>query len=553
MRVGTTASWSGVIGLGEKWSRPSASQRPKWRVMRPPILPWGRHPSPVDLAVYGRVTALVGTLTGVLWLLRPLLEPVNVALLYLLPVLWSAVRRGWWPAFYAASLGVLALEMIFIRAVFSHLMTDLRYVLTFAVFLAVAGLTARQAASLQHQAHEAERREAVTASLYALSRKIAAVQDLREVVQAVILHVSETFHVPVWVVLPDPDHSWQVLTGDGDSLKTMLDSSVLQWVFRHGEPVGFGGRHRPELLYVPLKTEDTVHGVMCLGEYGPGRPFDAEQRRTVESLAGLAAVSIARVQYEKTARLAQLSAESERLRTALLDSISHELRTPLTAMMGAMSGLTDAQATLSADHRAELMATIHDGIMRLNRLITNLLGMVRLESGMLRLKCEPSEVADVVGVALQQLAAVLHERPVAVEIPEDMGPVVLDEVLMVQALVNVISNAAKYSPPRAAIRIAAEALSDGVRLTVEDEGIGISSHEATRIFHKFYRGRQTQHIPGTGLGLSITHGIVLAHRGRIRAEPKSVGGTRIVIELPWEALANPTKEVKTVDSDYSHC
>ena len=188
------------------------------------------------------------------------------------------------------------------------------------------------------------------------------------------------------------------------------------------------------------------------------------------------------------------------------------------------------------------MATIHDGIMRLNRLITNLLGMVRLESGMLRLKCAPSDVADVVGVALQQLSAVLQGRPVGVNIPEDIGPIMLDEVLMVQALVNVISNAAKYSPSRAPIRIAAEALENRVRLTVEDEGVGIAAQEATKIFEKFYRGRQAQHIPGTGLGLSITHGIVLAHHGRIRAEPKSAGGTRIIIELPWDASMHAAKE-----------
>ncbi len=510
----------------------SAGFNLKWRVLRSRFK--AESPSWRNGLSYLMVTAMVAVLTILLWIPRHVFEPVNIALLYLLPVLASAVRWGLWPSIYAGALGLLAFDYFFIPPIFSYTVSDLRYLISFAVFLMVAMLTAGLASSLQRQTREARRREHLTASLYALSRKMAMVQDINAVVDAVARHVSETFGVPVAMALPNADGSLRVASQpSAPPLVRPLNPDVLQWVYQHGKAVGFGAKHRPELLYVPLKTEDTVHGVMCLGAYGLGQPFSTEQRQIIEALAGLAAVSVARVSYEAEAHLAHQTAESERLRTALLDSLSHELRTPVTAIMGAVGSLIDDQASLSIAGQRELVVTIRDSVMRMNRLITNLLGMVRLESGLLRLNRRPCDVSDVIGVALRQMKEPLEQRPVSVVIPDTMETLVVDEVLIEQALVNVLSNAVKYSPDKSPIHITAIGGLGGLRIEVQDFGIGIEPDEADKLFEKFYRSPKTQQIPGTGLGLAICQGIIRAHGGQVSARPGAPQGTIIALEFPW--------------------
>jgi two-component system sensor histidine kinase KdpD len=429
---------------------------------------------------------------------------------------------------------LVAFVDFFIPPFFSYSLSDLRYLVSFAVFLVVATLTAGLASSLQRQTREAQRRERITASLYGLSRQIAMVQNLHDVGQAIVHHVGQTFGVPVAMVLPDAEGRL-VETSQTDSppLGRPLNPSVLQWVYRHGTAVGYGGKHRPELLYMPLKTEDTVHGVLCLGEYGLDQPFSPEQRQIIESLCGLAAVSVARVTYETQARIAALTAESERLRTALLDSLSHELRTPVTAIMGAIGSLSDDQIPLSTEDQGELVSTIRDSVMRMNRLITNLLGMVRLESGLLRLNRRPCDVSDMIGVVVHQMRETLGSRPLSISVPDNLPPLVVDEVLLEQALVNVLSNAVKYSPNHSPIHISAIASHCSLRIEIRDFGMGIDREDKEKIFEKFYRSAKAQNVPGTGLGLAICQGIAQAHGGRVTATPASPQGTIFALELPW--------------------
>ncbi len=490
-------------------------------------------------------TLLVAILTGILWESRHVFLIINIALLYLLPVLIVALRWGIWPAIYAAGLAVLVFDSLFVPPVFRYTVADFRYLIVFTVFLAVAALTASLAGTLRRQMHEALRREALTSSLYELSRQMAAVRDLETLLDEVARHVSRTFATPVPVMIALPDAHDQlriaVRTPVIDS-GYRVNANVLEWVYRHGEQAGFGENKNTELLYIPLKTENKVHGVMCIGEYGVGTVFNSEQLRIVEALAGVAAVSIARMHYEEEAKLSHLMAESERLRTALLDSISHELRTPLATIIGSVTGLLEGMDILSLADQRELLATIREGSMRMNRLITNLLGMVRLESGMLRLHRQSNDMADMIGVALRQVQDALSRRRVTVNIPDDLPPLDVDDVLIDQVLTNLLSNAVKYSPDGSEINIEVEFSADTMTLAIQDFGIGIQPMEADKLFDKFYRSPTVQHIPGTGLGLAICKGIIRAHGGTIKARRGTPRGTVMTIELPLETRLMKEKE-----------
>jgi two-component system, OmpR family, sensor histidine kinase KdpD len=541
------------------------TRKPKWRVFHSRIVPWSIPENVVDgtevglkrLTPYVIVTFMVAGLTVVLWGVGYAFTLVNIALLYLLPVLVSAVRWGTWPSFYAAGLGVMAFDFFFVPPVFTFTVGDMRYFISFFVFLAVATLTASLASELRERARDAKQREAVTSALYALSRQLAAARDVEAVLDQIVRQAATTFDLPTAIALPDANGVLKIRARhgfDASDETRIVEPDILSWVYEHGQMAGYGTyiHHEALLLYVPLKTETKVHGVMCVGAGRQRSVVLSENRmRVIEALAGLAAVSIARMHFEEEAKIAHLTAESERLRTALLDSISHELRTPLATIIGAVTGMIENVDILSVEDERELLSTIHEGAMRMNRLVTNLLGMVRLESGMLRLNKQWCDVADIVGVALRHVQGALQRRAVNVTMQNSLPAIHVDDVWIEQVLVNLLSNAIKYSPDGSEIQM--DVIEDDGILTIRirDHGIGIQPEEEEKIFEKFYRSSTTKDIPGTGLGLAICKGVIHAHGGEIFAKPAGDVGTIVTIRLPvgdaHELSEDQTSDIKEKD------
>lgn len=180
----------------------------------------------------------------------------------------------------------------------------------------------------------------------------------------------------------------------------------------------------------------------------------------------------------------------------------------------------------------ELLLTIRDGALRMNRLVKNLLSMVQLESGMLRLRKNWCDVEDLIGVTLAQVKDFQQHRKLRVNLPASVPMVMGDEVLLEQVLVNVVSNAIKYSPDYSEIFITVRPEDDKLVVLVSDTGIGLAGDDYGRIFEKFYRSAAAKQMTGTGLGLAICKGIVELHNGTITAKPNQPQGTVITITLP---------------------
>jgi two-component system sensor histidine kinase KdpD len=427
---------------------------------------------------------------------------------------------------------VLAFDYFFIPPIYSYSVSDLRYLISFGVFLAVGGVTAILASSLKRQAENSARRENMAAALLTLSRQMAEADDLDAMMTQVARHTASTLAMPASVVLPDA--AGRLTKVFGNQLANPpagVVSDLLAWVYEHGKPVTFGEKTSSELLYLPLLAEHQTYGVLCLGVYGAGLAFSDESTRVAQAIASLTAVAVARWQFQEQAKIAHLSAESERLRTALLDSLSHELRTPLTTILGAASSLAENPGVLSVTDQAELLQTLRESAVRMNRLVLNLLSMVRIESGMLSVHPEPCDLGDIVGMAVHQLNDTLRHRPVSVHIPDNTS-VKGDEGWLQQVIVNLLSNAAKYSPPTSPIDIVAERQGETVLLHIKDLGTGIDPAEQDRVFDKFYRAHNALHIPGTGLGLAICKSIVQAHQGSIVAHSNWPHGTIVTVSLP---------------------
>ncbi|MGG1516421.1 DUF4118 domain-containing protein [Paenibacillus oryzisoli] len=485
---------------------------------------------------YGVTVLLIILLTIFLKCFYRFFDSVNIALLYLFPVLFSAVRWGKGPSFFAAGLGVLAFDFFFVPPMFSLTVADLRYLLTFVVFLCVAGLTSNLASKLRKQFQQAQQKEANTAALYALSRKITAISDLEVLLTQIIQHFSETLETKAAILVRSQAGEIQVEAFSQDSMDWAIDEShlsIASWVYHHLTIAGRGTEALRESaqLYVPLNTDHEVHGILVVHVGHRTLPEMPELIRIIEALADLAAVAISRVKLANEAKVAQVTAESEKLRTAILDSLSHELRTPLAAITGSVTSLLEGEHVFTQEDRRELLLTTREGAARMNRLVVNLLGMVRIESGMLRLNKQWCDIEDVVGVALMQLRDSLANRAVIVDLEPALPSIPLDEVLIEQVLINVISNAIKYSPEGSEIRIGAKEEGDVLSLTIADQGVGILPADRERIFEKFYRGSRTKHITGTGLGLAICKSIIEAHGGHISANASQEHHTGTVIQI----------------------
>jgi two-component system, OmpR family, sensor histidine kinase KdpD len=492
---------------------------------------WYPHP-PWRRYLQSALLVVAATLVSVPFSL--MLSPVNLVMLYLVVVVIAAVFLGRGPAILASVLSVLAFDFFFVPPYLTFVVADTEYILTFIGLFLVGVVISTLAVRAREQADAARFSAEQTTELYELSRDLAAVSGLNDILRALIRHIQGTFGREGVILLPDNGRLTSTI-GSGDLELNESELAVGDWVLRHGEPAGRNTNTLPgaQLRYLPLRTARGVRGVLGIrGSAEADRYLTPDQERLMEAFASQAAVAIERAQLAEQARQAQVLQATEQLQTALLNSISHDLRTPLVSITGALSSLQDQDAQLDGASRRRLIENARQEAERLNRLVGNLLDMSRVEAGALRLRLEPSDVQDLIGSALAQLDEPLRGRRVNVEVPEGLPLVPMDFALMTRVLVNILDNALKYSPPGSPIDVTTMVVAGHLEIEVSDRGVGVPHEDLNRVFDKFYRVQRPGRVAGSGLGLSICKGIVQAHQGFIAAENRPGGGTTITISLP---------------------
>ncbi len=481
--------------------------------------------------------ALVVVITLLCWPVQTFLHPVNLVMPYLAAVVVSAVFLGRGPSMLASVISVLAYDFFFIDPRLSFSVSDTQYLITFFGLLVVGLVISNLAGVVRHQMEVLSQRATQTGRLYALSRELAVSSDLDAVLYQVIGQIGKTFEREAVILL----HTQGGLRVRAASPVFQLDENelaVAQWAFDHDQPAGRGTDTLPaaRIRYQPL---DTVRGVVGVLGVKPGEPdhyLTPEQRQLLDAYAGLAALAIERAQLTEQANQARMAEVSDKLQSALLNSVSHDLRTPLVTITGVLSSLDEElqgrTLPMDAEGRRELVQTGLEEAERLNRLVANLLDMSRLESGMLRLNLERCDLEEIIGGALMRLGHKLEGRQVNTSIPDDLPLVLADSVLVEQVLINLLDNACKYSPGGTPIDIQVVNAGGEVRVLLGDRGPGIAEADLGRIFDKFYRANPPERVIGTGLGLSICSGIIEAHGGRIWAQNRPEGGAAILFTLP---------------------
>ena len=493
-------------GNGEETRSPATvSARPKRRV---------------DFGNYLWSSLYVAMALGIGTALSRFLDVRNIALVFLMAVLASAMGGGLWPALFASVLGALVFNFFFLEPRYTLDIGDPESVVAFAFFLGVAVVASNLAGRVQRQAVTARQRAKTTEGLYLFSKKLAGAGTLGDVLWATVYQIASMLQVRVVALLPENGRIAVQAGFPPDDTLDDADIAAAQWAWEHDKPAGRGADTLPgaKRLYLPLKTGRTRVGVIGLDNDKQGPVLTPAEQRLFDSLADQAALAIERIQLVADVDNARLAAEADKLRSALLTSLSHDLKTPLASILGSAGALRDYSTSLTDSGRVELLTTIVEEAERLNRFIANLLDMTRLESGAAAVSLTPLFIGDSVGSALRRAEKILALHRVDLAVPPDLPMVRLDPVLFEQVLFNLLDNARKYAPSGSRIGLRAWADESHVTLQVVDEGPGIPPDDLTRIFDSFYRVRKKDHVQaGTGLGLSICKGFVEAMGGTIFA------------------------------------
>jgi two-component system, OmpR family, sensor histidine kinase KdpD len=479
---------------------------------------------------YAGATLLVIATTGVAILSRALFPVPDLEMFYLVVVLIAALKFGQGPAILSALLGVAAYDFFLVPPVHTLAVSDDLYVLTFLMMSVVGVVISKLTFRVRQEQERSRQREVRTAALYSLSRELGSALDERQAARVLARHSFDVFGVSTLVAVGDVDDP---------SATVAVAGELPSWLRLPGPALSSDDR----LVRFPLVSGGAVHGSLVVVPVDPGQ-IGADELGLLEAFAQQGALAIERARLSEEAKNAATRAHDEELRSSLLSATSHDLRTPLAAITGAATTLRDEADGLGAAEKRGLLDTICEEAERLEHLVANLLEMTRLESGGLKIKRDWVPLEEMVDSALTRLDSQLGSRDVHVAIPADLPLASVDPVLFEQVFVNLLENAAKYTPASSPIEIEAATRDGTMRIEVRDCGPGLAPGTEELVFDKFYRAPHGRG-GGVGLGLAICRGIVRAHGGTIRAENRKGGGVLFRIDIPLgeSAPAMPNTEV----------
>ena len=499
------------------------------------IKPPGTWLTNIPWSHYIEATMAVIFASGIAWGISYMADLPTLSLIYLIAILLVAVDRGFKVSAYASFLSFFTFDFLFIAPRYSLAIERHEDFLTLTFFLVVALAIGLIGERLQRQVQVTRRNAERTQALYDFNKAIAGVATFDEVLQAVARNMSHSLKSRIALLIPQGERLEVGAVFPPDTRLDTASNAAMDWAWRHSRPAGFGSDTLPGAPFfgLPLRSGNETVGVLAV-QPNEGHSYSPDQEHFLASMASQSAIAIERAQLITDITQARLQTETERLRSSLLSSISHDLRTPLVAILGATTSLRDYWDKFDDKSRRDLFATIEDESDRLNRFVQNLLDMTQLVSGGLKVKRQPTDIQDLIGSALTKLRKQIGDRPLRLDIPDDLPFVDGDLAILERVLVNIIDNASKYAPKDQPLAITARREAHYIRLTITDRGPGIPEEERERVFDMFYRVKiGSTPSSGAGLGLAISRGFIEAHGGRIMAQPGIDGiGTQIVIRLP---------------------
>jgi two-component system sensor histidine kinase KdpD len=505
-----------------------AFRRPRWTGFVPEPLP------------FVWATIAVAAALGVSELLTALTPIPNLSMVFLLAVLFTALRFGIWPAIYSSALAFLVYNFFFIEPLYTFTVAEPHELLALTIFLVVAVITSALTGRVRTQAQIAAARMRATRRLYEFTRRLSGLATLDAVAEGAASEINASLERPTVVLLAGDDElSLTAAWPPEDALDT-ASMTAARWAYSHNEPAGADTATLPTVpwFFIPLVTSRGPIGVVGVAARARQKPLDSEARALLDTLAEQTTAALERASLSRDMVTARTAAETERVRNTLLASVSHDFRTPLSSILGSATSLLDYGDKIDAAARRDLLTQIKREAESLDEMVRNLLAITRIDAGGLELRqdwVDLREIAQRVASAVRRRGA---RQSIHLLFPDDVPLVHADATLIEQAISNVVANAVVHTPKDTQVTIDVLTEPDALSLRVTDSGPGIDPAVKPRIFEKFVRGgrpaRRADGGEGTGLGLAIAKGIVEAHGGSITAESpvKDGRGARIILTLP---------------------
>ncbi|MBN9559691.1 MAG: sensor histidine kinase KdpD [Alphaproteobacteria bacterium] len=486
-------------------------------------------------------TALVAGVTGAGLLLSAMVPQEALGMVFLAAVVGAATLQGLRLALYTAAIGFLAWDFFFIPPIHTITIANPHDAIGLAVFLIVASVTGVLAGRLRAEARAGQARIDGLRRIGAFSRKLGEPTTEAALLAEIARQAAAVIDGPAAVLAGGEGQQQElhVAAVEPEGADGTIDQggwAAARRSWTHGEPTGRGTATLPGAAwrFLPLRT---ARGRLAVLGVDLADASNGPCLQALDTLADQAAAALERVRLTGQAARAEAAEETQRLRTALLNSLSHDLRTPLTGIRGAAGTLRGAWDTLPEATRADLLAGIEHDVARMTRFLADIMELTRLESGEIRPRILPASVGEVIELAIGRVPDAAFAP---VNLAQPAIQVLADPALLEQALVNVIENAVKYGSLGSAPSIRASVVGDQVEIAVADEGVGIAAEDLPHVFDSFYRARRGDQVaPGTGLGLAIARGLVEAMGGGIRAESPRTDlpvdgspGTIVTLRLP---------------------
>jgi two-component system, OmpR family, sensor histidine kinase KdpD len=487
-----------------------------------------------------KMLLVIAAVTGANLLLEPVIGYRSASILYLLAIIGLALFTSRLAVLVSAGLSVLLWDFLFIPPKLTFDIGRLDDALMFALYFVTAAALAWLMTRLRANQRMLAVRTRRLTLLLDFSQALSQRRSLEEIVRAGAEYISRYMEAGVIAFLRDENGG---LEKTPRSLSPVAvddkEVGVAQWCFDSRTPCGrfTDTLHMARFHYIPMLTPDSAVGVLGISP-PEGKAWLQDQEDSLQMLGRTLSLSLERELLAEENRRNLMARESERLGRVLLNTVSHELRTPLTTIKGSITALMDGATGEDPETRGLLLSETLTATDRLNAVVENLLSMSRLESGALKLRRSPVDMEDLLSVAAETLRRQGGDHPLSMKIEEGLPAVSIDFTLMVQVLGNILSNAARHTPPGTRVSLEVERVGNGVGITVADEGPGVAPEEVPRLFETFFRGRRAA-AGGVGLGLSISKGIVEAHGGRVLAYRNRAGGLSITIILPDSLVERP--------------
>lgn len=471
---------------------------------------------------FAESVALVAAVTGVAHVLEGHLGIANIALLYLLPVMAQSGRAGLKAGLATSTLAALAFNFFLVPPRYTLHIANPDNLVTLLVLFAVALAVSELASRLRTQAGRAERLARINARLATYSEELAGARDESEALEKLRAALEEMLGVHMLHMDADCDPLPEDISG--------LDMAAARWAVDNGVRTGRGTSIMggAEWMFTPLATAGCARRVLAIVRDDAGPVLHGEDDHLLDALIERTRQALSRIALAREARIHEGNRQREQLREALLASIGHDLRTPLTAIRGGLATLT-----VAAD-QDETLADVRSGVSRLERLVTNMLEMTRIEAGALSPRLDIIDVTDAVASVMESLSPAVASA-IILSLPTDLPMMRADPYMLHHMLLNLVENAVRHGNGMRGMEIRAMQTTEGASIDVADHGPGIDTDLADIIFDRFERGGSG--AGGSGLGLAIVRGFGDAMGVAIQAANRAEGtGAIFSIKFPANLL-----------------